>query len=720
MKKIYFFTFLVMLFATNVIHAQQFELNQDITVGKLRGSTGAMYHNQAVYAGYGKVFLFEKQDNNQWKLAATLQADEGSDQFGISVGITQNRVIVADKDGSAFIFEKLVGKWQQTQRIVLPPNNSGENIPVPEVAISENDAFVSNPGTYNNGAGTVYVYRRNTIGTWEQTQELPAPDQIDGVQFGGNDVIVKGDRMAISAFGLDYYEERSDQTAYIFDKDGAGNWNYTATLKGYSANSDFAYTNSLAFSGAYASIGQYETETSDAILPGSLKIFENDASTWSQTTEFSAPDKEVNDYFSMNLLMDGDLLMATTRRKGSYVYQRSAGGAWENQQTIRDYYVAGLSGDDAIAHGPDPTAVYFFSKSANTKPIAVTGFNLVDAKTNQIIQSLKDGDVIDLDKLTYKDFNVLAVTEGGGVKSVALELKGAIRQYESEKLLIQRTENSAPYALFGDKNGDARNWNPEPGYYVLVAVPYTEKGNKGLAGRALSIAFNVIERGGSVTKPAPMLAANAESKRKMDIVFFLLDADHFEVLQEIRDEDVINLRAYGNKNFNILAKPREKTGSAVIEVRLPNQFYQKRTENKMPYTGFGDTKNSYRNWEPELGRYTLKTTGYRSDNAISSLGSHEIHFSIIDEPVANPAVTHMALSAFSIYPNPSTTEVNAKVSAKSQYTLYIYDHVGNIVYRKNGKGGSIENMRLNRQLPGIYMVVLETDGKRETQRLVIE
>ncbi|MDH4057563.1 MAG: putative Ig domain-containing protein, partial [Cyclobacteriaceae bacterium] len=55
-----------------------------------------------------------------------------------------------------------------------------------------------------------------------------------------------------------------------------------------------------------------------------------------------------------------------------------------------------------------------------------------------------------------------------------------------------RTENTAPYALGGDSNGDYKNIALPPGVYTITATPYTNSNAGGTAGQALSLTFTVI------------------------------------------------------------------------------------------------------------------------------------------------------------------------------------------------------------------------------------
>ncbi|MEQ8677656.1 MAG: tandem-95 repeat protein [Aggregatilineales bacterium] len=118
--------------------------------------------------------------------------------------------------------------------------------------------------------------------------------------------------------------------------------------------------------------------------------------------------------------------------------------------------------------------------------IQVTGFTLIDARTDQVIEtiSIEDGTVIDRDDLPDA-INIRVDTNPQVVGSVYVSLSGAASQ--------NRTENAYPYAVFTDNNGNYANWRPVVGDYLLVARPYPNSNQGGTAGADLSIRFTITE-----------------------------------------------------------------------------------------------------------------------------------------------------------------------------------------------------------------------------------
>jgi hypothetical protein len=114
---------------------------------------------------------------------------------------------------------------------------------------------------------------------------------------------------------------------------------------------------------------------------------------------------------------------------------------------------------------------------------SVTGFTLIDADTDRSIAPLTDGTTLNLATLPTRHLNVRADTSPTSVGSVRFVLDAA----------YYRTENTAPYALARDTNGNYSSWTPSVGSHTLRATPFSMSRAGGLRGRPLTITLNVID-----------------------------------------------------------------------------------------------------------------------------------------------------------------------------------------------------------------------------------
>jgi Flp pilus assembly pilin Flp len=109
-------------------------------------------------------------------------------------------------------------------------------------------------------------------------------------------------------------------------------------------------------------------------------------------------------------------------------------------------------------------------------------FTLVNADSNQDIQSLEDGDVITLSSLPTTNLSIRADTRVDGVNSVrfGLDANGNFR-----------TESIAPYAIAGDVSGDYAPWTPGVGSHTLTGTAFSATGGGGDMLGAVTISFRV-------------------------------------------------------------------------------------------------------------------------------------------------------------------------------------------------------------------------------------
>ena len=82
-------------------------------------------------------------------------------------------------------------------------------------------------------------------------------------------------------------------------------------------------------------------------------------------------------------------------------------------------------------------------------------------------------------------FSLTAVTNPDTVGSVVFSLTGPVSE--------NRTENTPPYALFGESNGDFAGRELLVGSYTLTATPFSQANGQGEAGLSKTIVFEVLE-----------------------------------------------------------------------------------------------------------------------------------------------------------------------------------------------------------------------------------
>lgn len=117
-------------------------------------------------------------------------------------------------------------------------------------------------------------------------------------------------------------------------------------------------------------------------------------------------------------------------------------------------------------------------------PEGVIGFTLVNAITNSDILELSDNLQIASSQTNGINLNIRANTNPAVVGSVRLQLQGPTSNV--------RVENVAPYALFGDINGDYLGSFLPEGNYSVSATPFSGPNLTGIEGVTVSISFSIV------------------------------------------------------------------------------------------------------------------------------------------------------------------------------------------------------------------------------------
>ncbi|MFT7155699.1 MAG: hypothetical protein ACI8Q1_000701 [Parvicella sp.] len=211
-------------------------------------------NDQNIMLDPGAAYVFELDTvSGVWsetqKIVASDRAQD--DWFGYSVAIHENTIIAGayqnntnatgganiSNAGSAYVFEKdtATGIWTEVQKIVASDRADGDwfggNVALWEdqIVVGAKAAdFDENGLNAVGGSGSVYIYTRDILGTWNQTQKIVAPVRGVADYFGGV-VSIHGNYILVTAHGEDEDEfESNTQTnagaGYLFELDGFGNW----------------------------------------------------------------------------------------------------------------------------------------------------------------------------------------------------------------------------------------------------------------------------------------------------------------------------------------------------------------------------------------------------------------------------------------------------------------------------------------------------------------
>ena len=134
----------------------------------------------------------------------------------------------------------------------------------------------------------------------------------------------------------------------------------------------------------------------------------------------------------------------------------------------------------------------------------LTGFTLVDAGTNGDLMALADGVTVPLGELLASSYGIRAETSPGAAPgSVRLALTGA--------RTVTRTDDAAPWSLYGDGAGRINGAGLPAGAYTLTATAYANSGGQGDEQGSLEVSFTVAAGALAVTTPGPFTVAEGET-----------------------------------------------------------------------------------------------------------------------------------------------------------------------------------------------------------------
>ncbi len=231
----------------------------------------------------------------------------------------------------------------------------------------------------------------------------------------------------------------------------------------------------------------------------------------------------------------------------------------------------------------------------NNSPI--TGFVLVNADTGEDLVSLTEGIQLDQCEFASLSLSIRALIDPNRqneVQSVFLAIDGP------EDAAYGRTENVAPYALFGDLNSMFNGRMFLQGKYALKAVPYSEVNAGGEEGERLNINISF-----AIDLPA------------VSSQFELIDATTNTVISSLSDGAIIDnaITTTTNVSLRAIVNADCHPNIASVFLKLDGPVNYGRTENLEAYALFGDVDGDFIGRDLPAGSYTFSVIPYTEDNA---------------------------------------------------------------------------------------------------------
>ncbi|AXG05329.1 PKD domain-containing protein [Haloplanus rubicundus] len=269
----------------------------------------------------GAVYVFER-GNEEWISRTKLvpSTDYVGDYFGDPVEIVGNVAIVGasgelssdgDRAGSAYLYERTDGEWNQ--RAKLAPESSNSSFFGSSVALSEDICLVSSWNREASGdaaTGAVYVFERAN-GQWTQQAKLGTSDTASQSFFGTATALSGTTALIGAAFDSEPNGEAAG-SAYVFERVG-GQWVQQAKLVPDDGDEHDFFGASVALGTDIALIGATADEDPNGERAGSVYVFLRSRDGWTQYAKLAPKQSGPEDVFgvAVDLFDDSALIGAS-------------------------------------------------------------------------------------------------------------------------------------------------------------------------------------------------------------------------------------------------------------------------------------------------------------------------------------------------------------------------------------------------------------------------
>jgi hypothetical protein len=284
----------------------------------------------------GSAYIFERV-NGTWQETKLTPSDGTTEDFFSGVlQIQDNTAVIGallDDDkgtdsGSDYIFEKINGVWTQTVKLNASDGRAGDGFGFPSLSLDDNTLMVGSPFDNDPGllnAGSVYVFQK-IGGIWTETDKLFASDREGNDQFGRY-IQLEGNTAIIGSTYGDGAQEDAG-AVYVFELID-GEWLQTAKLTASDGQTQDLFGRVAKLDGDSIIIGARANNGNQ----GASYIFEKIDGVWQQTAKLTASDGAINDLFGHSVDIQDDLAVVSARydddkgiNSGSvYLYQKIDG-----------------------------------------------------------------------------------------------------------------------------------------------------------------------------------------------------------------------------------------------------------------------------------------------------------------------------------------------------------------------------------------------------------
>lgn len=373
----------------------------------LSGSTlvvGA-YLDDAPQQDSGAAYVFRRTQDATWEFVTTLIAPDGrgSDEFGYSVDIDQNVIIVGarnDNSGlsradSAYIFERPDAEsddWQPVAKLTASDQDVFDWFGS-VVTVSDDMAAVSAWRDDDRGSdsGSVYVYQRDNLGVWTETQKLTAIDGRADDRFG-IDIDMSPEWLIVGATGknLDVIDAGA---AYLFKPNGEGKpeWEPVARLAASDAVALDFFGVSVAVDGDVAAVASYHANATGAVYI--FDLARGQGQTRTEDSAIHASTGQPNDRFGRSLAIHGNRVAVGAYRDDDLGLDTGAAFLFAiNSEFALTEVSPAIAGEvnavRAVCATPHGDVSFVYGIAEGTTPVPACGGLVIDIRSPRLAATI--------------------------------------------------------------------------------------------------------------------------------------------------------------------------------------------------------------------------------------------------------------------------------------------------------------------------------------------
>lgn len=244
----------------------------------------------------GALYVYENDGTNNWEFSTKLTASDHSGDAKLGMNSTslalQGNTIVGGApgdllwNGAVYIFDKVDDEWVETKII----DNTGDDFEAFGISVSISGDFlaIGANGKYDS-KGAVQIFEKDKDGNWTFNQEIQASDAQENDYFGTS-ISLQNDVLFVGAYG----KNNETGATYVFKKNEVGQWIETQIIIPDNLENFASFGWVTEIDGEYAVVGAYYNSGSVFVY----KVDEN--GTWNQTQELKNSDSEDEDQFGFS------------------------------------------------------------------------------------------------------------------------------------------------------------------------------------------------------------------------------------------------------------------------------------------------------------------------------------------------------------------------------------------------------------------------------------